>query len=364
MGASIAIMAGGTGGHVFPALAVAERLREQGVGVFWIGTRRGMESRLVPEHGLEMEWISIEGLRGKGVAQILAAPFKIAAAVRQAARILRRRRPSVVLGMGGFASGPGGLAAWVLGLPLVIHEQNFVPGMTNQWLARIATRVFEAFPGSFSAARRAEVCGNPVRRAIADLREPRERLAQRRSEGTDEPARLLILGGSLGAQVLNEMVPAALAALPSERRPRVRHQAGERTLDTAREAYRAAGVDAEVTPFIRDMADAYGWADLVVCRAGALTVSELAAAGVASVLVPYPYAVDDHQVGNARYLADAGAARLVIQCDLAVPDLTALLDELLGDRESLLAMSEAARMRARSDAADRIADACLELARR
>ncbi len=364
MGASVAIMAGGTGGHVFPALAVAERLREQGVGVFWIGTRRGMESRLVPEHGLEMEWIRIEGLRGKGIAQILGAPFKIAVAFRQAARILRRRRPSVVLGMGGFASGPGGLAARVLGLPLVIHEQNFVPGMTNQWLARIATRVFEAFPGSFPGARRAQACGNPVRRAIVDLPTPRERLARRRAEGTADPARLLILGGSLGAQALNEMVPAALATLPAERRPCVRHQAGERTLDTARAAYRAAGVEAEVTPFIADMAEAYGWADLVVCRAGALTVSELAAAGVASVLVPYPFAVDDHQVGNARYLADAGAARLVVQRDLTVAGLTALLEELLGDREALLAMGEAARLRARSDAADRIADVCLELARR
>ena len=364
MGASVAIMAGGTGGHVFPALAVAERLREQGVGVFWIGTRHGMESRLVPEHDLEMEWIRIEGLRGKGIAQILGAPFKIAVALWQAARILRRRRPSVVLGMGGFVSGPGGLAARVLGLPLVIHEQNFVPGMTNQWLARIATRVFEAFPGSFPGARGAQACGNPVRRAIVDLPPPRERLARRRTEGTAEPARLLILGGSLGAQVLNEMVPAALAGLPAERRPSVRHQAGERTLETARAGYRAVGVAAEVVPFINDMAEAYGWADLVVCRAGALTVSELAAAGVASVLVPYPFAVDDHQVGNARYLADVGAARLVIQRDLTVADLTALLHELLGDREILSAMADAARGRAQPDAAGRIAAACLEVAGR
>jgi len=357
-------MAGGTGGHVFPALAVAERLREQGVGVFWIGTRHGMESRLVPEHDLEMEWIRIEGLRGKGVAQILGAPFKIAVALWQAARILRRRRPSVVLGMGGFVSGPGGLAARVLGLPLVIHEQNFVPGMTNQWLARIATRVFEAFPGSFPGVRGAQACGNPVRRAIVDLPPPRERLARRRTEGAAEPARLLILGGSLGAQVLNEMVPAALAGLPAERRPSVRHQAGERTLETARAGYRAVGVAAEVVPFINDMAEAYGWADLVVCRAGALTVSELAAAGVASVLVPYPFAVDDHQVGNARYLADVGAARLVIQRDLTVADLTALLHELLGDREILSAMADAARGRAQPDAAGRIAAACLEVAGR
>jgi UDP-N-acetylglucosamine--N-acetylmuramyl-(pentapeptide) pyrophosphoryl-undecaprenol N-acetylglucosamine transferase len=357
-------MAGGTGGHVFPALAVAERLREQGMGVFWIGTRRGMESRLVPEHGFEMEWIQIEGLRGKGVAQVLGAPFKIGAAIWEASRILRRRRPAVVLGMGGFASGPGGLAARAMGLPLVIHEQNFVPGMTNQWLARIATRVFEAFPASFPKARGAQACGNPVRRGIVDLPSPRERLARRHAENDVEPTRLLVLGGSLGAQVLNEMVPQALAALPAERRPRVRHQAGERTIDVARAAYRSAGVDAEVTPFIADMAEAYGWADLVVCRAGALTVSELAAAGVASVLVPYPFAVDDHQVGNARYLADIGAARLVIQRDLTPSGLTALLDALLSDRDALLRIAEAARTRARADAAERIADACREVARR
>ena len=357
-------MAGGTGGHVFPALAVAERLREQGMGVFWIGTRRGMESRLVPERGFEMEWIRIEGLRGKGVAQVLGAPFKIGAAIWEASRILRRRRPAVVLGMGGFASGPGGLAARAMGVPLVIHEQNFVPGMTNQWLARIATRVFEAFPASFPKARGAEACGNPVRRSIFDLPSPRERLARRHAENDVEPARLLVLGGSLGAQVLNEMVPQALAELPAERRPRVRHQAGERTIDVARAAYRSAGVDAEVTPFIDDMAEAYGWADLVVCRAGALTVSELAAAGVASVLVPYPFAVDNHQVGNARYLADIGAARLVIQRDLTPSGLAALLEALLVDRDALLSMAEAARTRARVDAAERIADACREVARR
>jgi UDP-N-acetylglucosamine--N-acetylmuramyl-(pentapeptide) pyrophosphoryl-undecaprenol N-acetylglucosamine transferase len=357
-------MAGGTGGHVFPALAVAERLREQGMGVFWIGTRRGMESRLVPEHDFDMEWIRIEGLRGKGVAQVLGAPFKIGAAIWEASRILRRRRPAVVLGMGGFASGPGGLAARAMGLPLVIHEQNFVPGMTNQWLARIATRVFEAFPASFPKARGAEACGNPVRRSIVDLPSPRERLARRHAENDVEPARLLVLGGSLGAQVLNEMVPQALAELPAERRPRVRHQAGERTIDVARAAYRSAGVDAEVTPFIDDMAEAYGWADLVVCRAGALTVSELAAAGVASVLVPYPFAVDNHQVGNARYLADIGAARLVIQRDLTPSGLAALLEALLVDRDALLSMAEAARTRARVDAAERIADACREVARR
>lgn len=357
MGPCIAVMAGGTGGHVFPALAVAEALRARGAHVFWIGTRRGMESRLVPQHGFEMEWIRIEGLRGKGVGQMLKAPFKLAAALWQARAVLRQRRPAVVVGMGGFVSGPGGLAARLLGVPLVVHEQNFVPGMTNQWLARIATAVFEAFPGSFAAERAAVPTGNPVRQAILDLPSPTERMA-----GREGPIRLLVLGGSLGAKALNETVPAALAALPFEQRPAVRHQAGERTLETALESYRAAGVEADVAPFIQDMAEAYAWADLVVCRAGALTVSELAAAGVASVLVPYPFAVDDHQVGNARYLSEAGAARLVIQRDLTVPGLASLLSELMADRAKLVEMAECARWRAQPDAAARIAAACLDLA--
>lgn len=357
MGPCIGVMAGGTGGHVFPALAVADILRQRGAEVFWIGTPRGMESRLVPEHGFALDWVRIEGLRGKGLGQLLKAPVNVAGALLQARAILRRRRPALVLGMGGFVSGPGGLAARALGIPLVVHEQNFVPGMTNQWLARIATKVYEAFPGSFPAARRAIATGNPVRQSILDLPPPDERLA-----GRDGRTRLLVLGGSLGARALNETLPPALAALPPERRPLVRHQAGERTLETARAAYRLAQVEAEVTPFIQDVADAYAWADLVVCRAGALTVSELAAAGVGAVLVPYPFAVDDHQVGNARYLADAGAARLVLQRDLTVPALTALLTELLGDRARLLAMAEAARRRAQPDAATRIADACLALA--
>lgn len=355
--ATIAVMAGGTGGHVFPALAVAETLRDQGMEVFWIGTRRGMESRLVPAHGFEMEWVRIEGLRGKGLTQLFGAPFRLIAALWQAGRILRRRAPAVVLGMGGFASGPGGLAARALGLPLVIHEQNRVPGMTNQWLARIATRVFEAFPESFPPGRGAIATGNPVRRPIAELPPPRERLA-----GHGRPRRLLVVGGSLGAKALNETVPAALALIPEEERPQVRHQAGQQTLEIARQAYAAAGVQAEVTPFIDDMAEAYGWADLVVCRAGALTISELAAAGVGALLVPYPHAVDDHQTGNARFLADAGAAKLVPQHDLTAAGLAEHLRGLLQDPAALLAMAEAARARANPDAARRIATACWELA--
>jgi len=350
-------MAGGTGGHVFPALAVAEVLRARGAEVFWIGTRAGMEARLVPAQGFEMEWVGIQGVRGKGAKALLAAPVKLAAAVRAAAGILSRRGARVVLGMGGFVAGPGGLAAKLQRRRLVIHEQNSVPGLTNQWLARVADRVFEAFPGSFPAPRRAVDSGNPVRAAIAALPAPAARLA-----GRSGAPRLLVVGGSLGAKALNETVPAALTLLPSQVRPQVRHQAGEKTLDIARAAYAAAGVDAEVMPFIDDMAAAYAWADLVVCRAGALTVSEIAAAGVPAVFVPFPYAVDDHQVGNAHWLTDAGAARLIIQNDLTPAALAEHLRDLLTDSDKRLAMAEAGRAKARLDAAERIADACLELA--
>ncbi len=352
-------MAGGTGGHVFPALAVAAALREQGVRIFWIGTQRGLESRLVPEHGFEMEWLRVAGLRGKGIKQTLVGPVRLIGALWQAGAILRRRRPALVLGMGGFVSGPGGLAARALGIPLVVHEQNSVPGMTNQWLARLATRVFEAFPGSFPAGRHAIATGNPVRREITELPPPLERFA-----GRTGPARLLIVGGSLGAKALNEVLPAALGLLPVERRPAVRHQGGEQTLELARAAYAQAGVQAEVTAFISDIAQAYAWADLVVCRAGALTVSELAAAGLGAVLVPYPHAVDDHQVGNARFLAECGAARLILQQDLHPAGLAELLATLLADRSQLLTMAQAARARATPDAVTRITAACLELARR
>jgi UDP-N-acetylglucosamine--N-acetylmuramyl-(pentapeptide) pyrophosphoryl-undecaprenol N-acetylglucosamine transferase len=357
MGPCIAVMAGGTGGHVFPALAVAQQLRERGVDVFWIGTRNGMESRLVPSHDIAMEWIGISGVRGKGLVTLAAAPWRLLRAIAQASAILRRRAPALVLGMGGFVAGPGGIAAWLQGRPLVIQEQNSVPGMTNKWLARIATRTFEAFPGTFPAGRAAVTSGNPVRAEIAALAPPAQRLAARSG-----PARLLVVGGSLGAKALNEIVPAALARLPAGQRPVVRHQAGERTFEVARQAYAEQGVEAEVTAFIDDMAAAYGWADLVICRAGALTVAELAAAGLPALLIPYPYAVDDHQVGNARFFVDAGAARMILQRELTPAGLAAELAPLLADPAGRLTMAEAARRQARPDAAERIATTCLELA--
>jgi UDP-N-acetylglucosamine--N-acetylmuramyl-(pentapeptide) pyrophosphoryl-undecaprenol N-acetylglucosamine transferase len=352
------VMAGGTGGHVFPALAVASRLRELGAEVFWLGTRRGMEARLVPEQGIPMEWMTVEGLRGAGVIRWLKAPAVLALALLQAGRVIRRRRPAVALGMGGFASGPGGVAARMLGVPLVVHEQNKIPGFTNQWLARMAIRVFEAFPSSFPRRHGAVTCGNPVRREIGALPPPEERFA-----GRTGPLRVLVLGGSQGARILNEVVPEALAEIEPDVRPLVRHQAGSRTIDGAKEAYRRAGVQADIAPFIRDMADAYGWADLVIARAGALTLSELAAAGLGGILVPFPHAVDDHQTKNAAYLVEAGAAVLMPQAELNPETLCAGLRRYAQDRGRALELARAARRLGRVDADAVVARACLEVAR-
>lgn len=358
MAARVVVMAGGTGGHVFPALAVADQMRRIGADVSWLGTRLGLEARLVPERGFPMDWIRVEGLRGTGIKRWLAAPWLLVKALAQALQVLRRRRPGAVLGMGGFVSGPGGVVARLLGIPLVVHEQNRIPGLTNLWLSRIATRVFEAFPGSFPPGRGAEACGNPVRPEIAALPPPAARFAARSG-----PVRLLVLGGSLGALALNELLPRALALIPADKRPEVRHQAGERHLDVAVKSYRNAGVEAEVVPFIVDMAEAYAWADIVLCRAGALTVSELAVAGVGAILVPFPYAVDDHQTWNARFLEEAGGALVAPQAEMSAEGLAGLIQTRCMSRERLLEMAVAARSLARTDAAARIAAACLEVQR-
>lgn len=352
----ILIMAGGTGGHVFPALAVARMLRAQGVEVVWLGTRQGLEARVVPAAGFPVAWVRVRGLRGKALAQRLQAPFMLALALLQSCWVLLKLRPAAVLGMGGFVTGPGGLMAWLLRRPLVIHEQNSVAGMTNRWLAPLARQVLAAFPGALPGARHT---GNPVRADIAALPAPETRLA-----GHAGAPRLLVLGGSLGAQALNESLPAALARLPETLRPEVWHQTGPRHLEAGRAAYAAAGVTARVEAFVDDMAAAYGWADLVVCRAGALTVAELAAAGIGAILVPYPHAVDDHQTGNARYLAEQGAALLLPQMELDAARLAVLLGELLGDRERLLDMARRARALAQPDAARQVAQACLAAAGR
>ncbi|WP_456376925.1 undecaprenyldiphospho-muramoylpentapeptide beta-N-acetylglucosaminyltransferase [Thiolapillus sp.] len=348
--ARITILAGGTGGHVFPALAVAQEMRARGWEVSWLGTPDSFESRTVPGYGFPLETISAYRLRGQGMVSLLLAPFRLLNSMRQAAGVLRRTRPQLVLGMGGFVTGPGGLVSRLLGIPLVIHEQNTIPGLTNRWLAKIATQVLQAFPDSFPPAVGAVVTGNPLREDIAAVVEPAERMRNR-----DETARVLIIGGSLGALALNQQLPLALQQL--QQSLAVRHQSGRGKAEATRELY-AQQPWAEVTEFIEDMAEALAWADLVICRAGALTISELAAVGVASVLVPYPHAVDDHQARNAHYLADGGAAVLLPQSELSADVLAQQLQALLGDREKLLDMALAARALARPDATRTVADYC------
>ena len=349
----IMIAAGGTGGHVFPGLAVAQVLLARGHQVVWMGTPDSFEARTVPRHGIEVRFVRVKGLRGKGALSWLGAPLRLLRALRDALAVVHDEQPDVLLGMGGFAAGPGGLAAWLTRRPLVIHEQNSVAGLTNRLLARIARRVLEAFPQTFASA---ETVGNPVRPGFAELADPAQRIGAR---GT--PAHVLVIGGSLGAKALNEMVPAALALIPAAQRPLVRHQGG-RTLEAAQAAYARHGVSGEVTAFIDDMVAAYGWADLVICRAGASTVAELAAAGCAALLVPYPYAVDDHQTRNGQYLVDAGAALMVPE-DILTPELLAeMLEGLLARRAQLATMAQAARKAAWPDAVNVIADACLEVA--
>lgn len=341
----ILVMAGGTGGHVFPALAVAELLRAHGVEVHWLGTRRGLERSVVGDANIPLHWLTIRGLRGKGAMGWLAVPWRLRKAMKQAREVFRHLHPDAVLGMGGFVSGPGGLVARRTRTPLVIHEQNAVAGLTNRVLARFADRVLEAFPGTFEDARGAVCVGNPVRSDIAALQEPSQRLLHHHG-----PLRLLVLGGSQGARALNRLVPRAVLTLSKAERPRVRHQAGRLHADLAKEWYRQAGIDARVDPFIENMAEAYGWADLVLCRAGALTIAELTAAGIGAILVPYPYAVDDHQTANAEFMVAAGAARLVAE-DALTPELLAgWLRELDRDRGKLLAMARAAREQARPNA--------------
>ncbi|HEY6642311.1 undecaprenyldiphospho-muramoylpentapeptide beta-N-acetylglucosaminyltransferase [Povalibacter sp.] len=358
MSRTVLIMAGGTGGHVFPALAAARVLRERGFEPVWLGTQRGLEAKLVPPHQIPIEWITVTGVRGKGVIALLAAPFQLARAVWQSIQVMRRRQPVVVLGAGGFVSGPGGIAAWLTRRPLVIHEQNAVAGLTNRMLARLARRVFEAFPSSFPASIKAERVGNPVRREIAAMTPPEQRFAQRRG-----PLRVLIIGGSQGASRLNAAVPAALAMIDPSLRPQVLHQAGERHIAQAREFYEKHGVTADVRAFIDDMAEVYGWADLVICRSGALTVSELAAAGLPAIFVPFAAAVDDHQTHNAHFPVAAGAGVIISEAELTPLRLANELRTLLqAGRAKLADMAVKARSTALIDADVRLADACVAAA--
>lgn len=350
---TLMIMAGGTGGHVFPGLAVADHLRGLGWSVIWLGSRAGMEAKLVSARGYPMALIDFSGLRGKGFVAIAMLPLRLLRAFWQSLRAIVKHRPDVVLGLGGYVSFPGGMMARLLGRPLVLHEQNSVAGLANRVLAVVASRVLAAFPG---ALRKAQVVGNPVRREIVASPPPDIRYGSRTG-----PLRLLVVGGSLGAKPINDVVPRAIALLPGESRPVVTHQAGAKHVDGLRSLYLEAGVTASAVPFIDDMASAYRDADVVVCRAGALTISELSAAGVASVLIPYPFAVDDHQTGNARHLADSGAAILLSQQDLTPERLASLISGFT--RDALSVMARKARALAMPQAAEQVADVCMELAR-
>lgn len=353
-GAPVLIMAGGTGGHIFPGLAVAQALRERGVPVHWLGAAGAMETRLVPDAGIELHTLAIGGLRGKSFATLLLAPVRLARALWAALRVLGRVRPRAVISFGGFAAGPGGVAAVLRRVPLLVHEQNRIAGFTNRQLARFARTVLGGFPDALPGA---HWVGNPVRAAIAELPPPQQRLSGR----TGTP-RLLVLGGSLGAGALNARVPEALAAMAPALRPEVVHQCGRNHEQATLAAYAEVGVAAQVQPFIVDMAQAYDWADLVLCRAGALTLAELCAAGVGAVLVPYPHAVDDHQTHNAAFMVERGAARLLPQAGLDAETLRQCLAGLLADRVGLLVMAQNARACAQPNAADAVAQACLEVA--
>jgi UDP-N-acetylglucosamine--N-acetylmuramyl-(pentapeptide) pyrophosphoryl-undecaprenol N-acetylglucosamine transferase len=353
MNRTILITAGGTGGHVFPGLAVAEAMRAAGWRVVWLGAKTGMEARLVPAQGYEMAWVRAAALRGKGVLAALLLPLNLLVGFWQSARAILAHRPDVVLGLGGYVAFPGGMMASLLARPLAVHEQNAIAGLTNRILAGVADRVMVAFPGTL---KNAEWTGNPVRAEIARIPAPEQRFASRQG-----PLRLLIVGGSLGAQALNDAVPQALAQMPAHERPQVVHQSGERHLEALRASYAAAGVAGELVAFIDDMARRYAEADLVICRAGAITVAELCTGGMASVLVPFPHAVDDHQSANAAFLADRGAAVLLPQPQLAPATLAALLRRM--DRATLLEMARKARALGKPEAARTVAERCMELAR-
>ena len=341
----IVMMAGGTGGHVFPALAVAHKLADQGYEIHWLGTRNGIEYELVPKHGFTLHTIDIAGLRGKGKLGLLAAPARIFTAVRQSMQVLKKLKPKAVVGLGGYATGPGGIAAWLKRIPLLIHEQNAFAGMTNRILQKFSSCTMQAFPGALPGA---IVTGNPVRDEVLALPDPELR------ELHDGPLRVLVVGGSLGAVALNSAVLEAMKTLTVDERPELIHQAGKRNIDALTAEYAAAGVNANVTAFIDDMAGAYQWADLVVCRSGALTVSEIAAAGCAAIFVPFPYAVDDHQTVNARYLERSGAAIIRQQNELDAGWLAGQLQYFSTHRSDLKNMASIARSLAMTDATEQV----------
>lgn len=352
------IMAGGTGGHVYPALATAQGLLARHEKVVWMGARGGMEERVIGQAGIAFHGLSVKGVRGKSVVTKLLAPFRVVRSIFEAVQVIRATRPDCVLGMGGYASGPGGIAARLSGKPLVIHEQNAVAGMTNRILSKVASRVLEAFPQSFGAQVRTELVGNPLRESIVALH-----YRSRNEVKAGEKVKLLVLGGSLGAESLNIAVPGALALLPLQHRPEVWHQTGANNFESARQRYDSSRVDAQVSPYIDDMAAAYAWADFVVCRAGALTISELCSVGLGAILVPYPHAVDDHQTRNAQFMVDAGAAWILPQSQLNPSALAEILEPLLARPERITRLGLAARKMARPDATEKVVQICLQEAK-
>ncbi|GAA6166270.1 undecaprenyldiphospho-muramoylpentapeptide beta-N-acetylglucosaminyltransferase [Sessilibacter corallicola] len=360
------IMAGGTGGHIYPALAVARELIDLGFSVSWLGTRRGLESKLIPDAGLDIDYIDIEGVRGKSAKTLIKAPFLILKAIRQASSLIKQRQANVVLGFGGFVAGPGGFAAKMLGIPLIIHEQNAVAGTTNKILAKIATQVYTAFPNVF---KQATVVGNPVRKEISSICSPKDRWPDT-NLSSDSPFHLLVLGGSLGAAALNESVPKAVEKIISgtSAEIHVRHQCGGKNLDSTIASYEACGLDLNndqfnVMPFVEDMAEAYSWAHFVICRAGALTVAEIAAAGCASLMIPFPHAIDDHQTQNALWLVSSGAGKICQQKELTLDRLIDEIQSAMRDRPNLLTIAEKARSLAVKDTAEIMAKASLEVIR-
>ena len=347
------VMAGGTGGHIFPGLAVAQALREQGWKVHWLGAPGSMEERLVPPQGFPLETIDFSGVRGKGLLTLALLPLRLLKAFAQAWAVVRRVRPDVVIGLGGYISFPGGMMATLAGKPLILHEQNSVAGMANKVLANVASRVFCAFPNALPGA---QWVGNPLRQAFLQQPPPAERFA-----GRSGPLRILVVGGSLGAKALNDTVPQALALIPPEQRPQVRHQSGAKQMQALQASYAAAGVQAELTPFIDDTASAYAQADLVICRAGASTVTELAAVGAAAIYVPFPHAVDDHQTTNARFVVDAGGGWVVQHTALSPEKLAHMIQNM--QRSTLLETAQKAKMMQKTEATAAVVAACQELAR-
>jgi UDP-N-acetylglucosamine--N-acetylmuramyl-(pentapeptide) pyrophosphoryl-undecaprenol N-acetylglucosamine transferase len=346
------VMAGGTGGHIFPGLAVAEALRDAGWRVHWLGAPNSMESQLVPPRGFAFEAIDFGGVRGKGLKTLALLPLRLLKAFWQSLQVVRRVQPDVVLGLGGYITFPSGMMASLLGKPVVLHEQNSVAGLANKVLAQVADRVFTAFPLVFKTG---QWVGNPLRQAFTQQAAPAERFA-----GRSGPLQVLVVGGSLGAKALNDIVPQAMALIPEEQRPQVIHQSGAKQIDALRANYEAAGVQAELTPFIDDTATAFAQADLVICRAGASTVTELAAVGVAALFVPFPFAVDDHQTTNADFLVQHGGGWLVQQSELTAESLAARLQNL--DRNQLLACAQKAHEQKKTNATREVVMACEELA--